>query len=152
MKLQQILLTAIFLLCLQQTVALAEMVSISDDESSMRSGPGAQHEALWSLGAGFPVELIKSKGEWLQVKDFEGSVGWVKKSLTQKTPFMIVKANKGSKKQIDVHQEPNSKSKVVAKASYGVVFKTLEKKGGWVKVGHGQEVNGWVESSSLWGF
>jgi SH3-like domain-containing protein len=147
-----ILFGSLVLLLLQQGVALAEMVAITEDDINMRSGPGTQHEAQWKIGAGFPVEVIKSSGEWLQVKDFEGSIGWVKKNTTQKSPHMIVKANKGSKKQIDVWKEPSTKSKVVARANYGVVFKTLEKKGGWVKVEHGPEVTGWVESSALWGF
>jgi len=133
--------------------ALAEMVSIANEDINMRSGPGTQHEVLWKIGSGFPVEIVKSEGEWVQVKDFEGSTGWVKKNTTQKTPHMIVKVNKGTTKQVDVRSEPNAtKGKVVARANYGVVFKTLEKKGGWVKVEHGQGVTGWVESGQLWGF
>lgn len=128
------------------------MLSINGEDINMRSGPGTQHEALWVIGSGFPVETVSTKGEWLQVKDFEGSTGWVKKSMTRNTPHMIVKANKGTTEQINVRSEPNNKAKVVAKAHYGVVFKTLEKKGGWVKVEHGQEVTGWVEASLLWGF
>lgn len=153
MKSRQLYFFGTFLLSLiLQTAAWAEMASITEDDINMRSGPGTQHEVLWKIGSGFPVEVIKSSGEWVQVKDFEGSIGWVKKNMTQKTPHMIVKANKGTTKQIDVHKEPNVKSKVVARANYGVVFKTLEKKGGWVKVEHGKEVTGWVESNALWGF
>jgi SH3-like domain-containing protein len=143
--------TLFVLLCLPEAVR-AEMVSIADEDINMRSGPGTQHEVLWKLGTGFPVEVLKANGEWLQVKDFEGSTGWIKKNTTQKTPHMIVTANKGTKKQIDVRNEPSPKGKVVARANYGVVFKTLEKKGGWIKVEHGKEVTGWVESKLLWGF
>ena len=142
---------AVFLLC-RAGGAFAEMASIASEDVGMRSGPGTQHEVLWKLGSGFPVEVIKNNGEWLQIKDFEGTTGWIKKNVTQKTPYMIVKANKDSKKQVEVHGEPNEKGKVVATASYGVVFKTLEKKGSWVKVEHGQGVTGWLESNLLWGF
>ncbi len=154
MKFRRIILLGVFfLLFISQAAVGAEMVSIADDDINMRSGPGTQHEILWKIGAGFPVEILKSNGEWLQVKDFEGSTGWVKKNMTKNTPHMIVKANKGTKNQIDVRSEPSPKGgKVVAKANYGVVFKTLEKKGDWVKVGHGQAVTGWVEKNSLWGF
>jgi len=152
MKFRRIILLGTFLLLFQQAAAMAEMVAIAEDDINMRSGPGTQHEVLWKIGSGFPVEIVKTNGDWLQVKDFEGSTGWVKKNMTQKTPHMIVKANKGTKNQIDVRSEPSAKGKVVAKANYGVVFKTLEKKGEWVKVEHGQEVTGWVEKNSLWGF
>jgi SH3-like domain-containing protein len=40
----------------------------------------------------------------------------------------------------------------VAKAHYGVVFKTLKKKSGWVKVQHEKGVTGWVKRSLLWGY
>ncbi len=153
MRLRQIFQIGTFVFfLLHQGAALAEMVSIADEDINMRSGPGTQHEVLWKIGSGFPVEITKKEGDWLQVKDFEESTGWVKKDMTQKTPHMIVKANKGTSKQINVRSEASAKGKVVAKANYGVVFKTLEKKSGWVKVEHSQGVTGWVESSLLWGF
>ncbi|MBV5317300.1 MAG: SH3 domain-containing protein [Desulfobulbaceae bacterium] len=154
MKFRPVILLGIFTtLVFLRGLALAEMVSIASEDINMRSGPSTQKEVLWKVGTGFPVEIVKSEGEWIQVRDFEGSTGWVKKNTTQKTPHMIVKANKGTNKQIDVRSEPNTtKGKVVARANYGVVFKALEKKSGWVKVEHGQGVTGWVESSQLWGF
>lgn len=139
------------LLCARAALA-AEMVAIAGEEINMRSGPGTEHEVLWKIGAGFPLEVLATKGEWLQVRDFEGSTGWVHKKTTQKTPHMIVKANRGSEQQINVRDEPNTRAMVVAKANYGVVFRTLEKKDNWVKVEHGQGVTGWVEGSLLWGF
>ena len=142
---------AFSLLLFAQSVA-AEMVSIAGEDINMHSGPGTTYGLLWTIGSGFPVEIVSSKGEWLQVKDFEGSTGWVHKKATQKTPHMIVKANKGTDQQINVRSEPSTKGRIVAKANYGVVFKTLEKKGGWVKVEHGQGVTGWVDGLLLWGF
>ncbi len=143
--------TVTLFLCIQGT-ALAEMVSIAGEDINMRSGPGTQNEVVWKVGSGFPLEILKRSGEWLQVQDFEGSTGWVHKKVTQKAPHMIVKANKGTDNKINVRSEPTTKSKIVAKANYGVVFKTLDKKNGWVKVEHGQGVTGWVEGSLLWGF
>jgi SH3-like domain-containing protein len=140
------------LLLLARIAAAAEMASIAGEDINMRSGPGAEHEVVWTIGSGFPVEIVSSKGEWLQVKDFEGSTGWVHKKTTQKTPHMIVKANKGTDQQINVRSEPNTQGAIVAKANYGVVFKTLEKKDGWVRVEHGQGVSGWVDGRLLWGF
>jgi SH3-like domain-containing protein len=143
---------ACFLLLIVQTVAAAEMVSVAGDDINMRSGPGTNHEIRWKIDSGFPLEIVSTKGEWLQVKDFEGSTGWVHRKTTQKKPHMIVKANKGSDQQINVRSEPSTQSTIVAKANYGVVFETLEKKDGWVKVAHGQGVRGWVDSRLLWGF
>jgi SH3-like domain-containing protein len=143
---------ALPLLLAVQAAAAAEMVSIAGDDINMRSGPGTEHEILWKIDSGFPVEIVSAKGEWVQVKDFEGSTGWVHKKTTQKMPYMIVKANKGTDQQVNVRSEPNTTANIVATASYGVVFKTLEKKDGWVKVEHGQGVTGWVDGRLLWGF
>jgi len=138
-------------LLLAQTTTAAEMVAIAADDINMRSGPGTGHEILWKLDSGFPLEVIKTQGEWLQVKDFEGSNGWVHKKTTQKVAFVIVKANKGTNGQINVRKEPDLTADIVANAGYGVVFKVLQKQGGWVKVGHGQGVTGWVDGRLLWG-
>ncbi|MCL2789576.1 MAG: SH3 domain-containing protein [Desulfobulbus sp.] len=139
-------------LLLARTAMAAEMVAIGDDDINMRSGPGTGHEILWKLDSGFPLEVVGAKGEWLQVRDFEGSSGWVHKKTTQKTAFVIVKANKGTNGQINVRKEPNLTADIVANAGYGVVFKVLQKQDGWVKVAHGQEgVTGWVDGRLLWG-
>lgn len=140
------------LLHLIDAAAAADMASIADDNINMRSGPGLEHAVVWKLDAGFPVEILGTKGEWLQVRDFEGSSGWVHKKNIGRTPHMIVKANKGVDQQINVRKEPDTNGVIIAKANYGVVFKTLVKKDGWVKVEHGQGVTGWVDGRLLWGF
>jgi len=151
MSMRHLLAGIAFPLLLASWVTAAEMVAIAGDDINMRSGPGTEHAILWKLDSGFPIEVVGVKGEWLQVKDFEGSTGWVHKKTTQKTPHAIVKANKETGQQINVRSEPDTKSAVVAKANYGVVFKVLEKKDGWVKVEHGQDVRGWVDGRLLWG-
>jgi len=152
MKTQRILcILALALLLFARTAVAAEMAAIAGDDINMRSGPGTEHKILWKLDSGFPVEIVGTKGEWIQVKDFEDSTGWVHKKAIQKTPFVIVKANKGTEQQVNVRKEPDSNAAVVAKAGYGVVFKTLEKKDGWVKVEHGHGVTGWVDGRLLWG-
>ncbi len=148
---RQTILLPMFLF-LSQAAALAEMVAVAGEDINMRSGPGTNNEVLWKMGAGFPLEIVKRSGEWIQVRDFEGSVGWVQKKTINSTPHLVVKANKGSDATINIRSEPNAKAKVVAQAKYGVVFRKLEKKGDWVKVAHSQGVTGWVDANLLWGF
>jgi len=141
-----ILLLAFALLTLHTAAALAEMVAVRNEDVNMRSGPSQKSKVLWRLGQGFPLKVLKRSGEWLQVRDFEGSSGWIHKSVTGREGHMIVK-----KRKINLRSAPSTRSKVVAKADYGVVFKTLEKKKGWVKVRQGG-VTGWVNDDLLWGF
>jgi SH3-like domain-containing protein len=43
----------------------------------LRTGPSLKNEVKWILGEGFPLQVIKSQGKWLKIKDFENDVGWV---------------------------------------------------------------------------
>ena len=130
---------------------MARMVAVKNDNVNMRSGPGLNKEVLWKLGIGFPLKVLKTKGKWLKVKDFEGTVGWVHKNVVHRSGHMVVKAQKKNKGKINIRSGPGISNKVVAQAYYGVVFKTLEQRKGWVKVQHGN-VTGWIKRSLLWGF
>jgi SH3-like domain-containing protein len=140
-----ILLLALSLLFLN-TAALAEMVAVNRNNVSMLSKPNKKGKVLWRLDQGFPLKVQKRSGKWLHVRDFEGASGWVHASVAGKQGHMIVK-----KKTINLRSRPHTRSNIVAKANYGVVFRTLEKKKGWVKVRQGG-VTGWVNDDLLWGF
>lgn len=146
--------TLLFLLVfvLQTAAAVAEMVSIAGNNVNMRSGPGKKYKVMWKLGSGFPLKVLKRSGSWLRVQDFEGTIGWVSKRVVNKTPHMIVRVNRKSKKQINVRSGPGTSNRIVAKAYYGVVFKTLQQKDGWVQVRHEKGVTGWVKKTLLWGY
>lgn len=146
-----VLSVACFLLLNLHPATAAEMVAIAGEDINMRSAPGVDQPVLWQLGAGFPLEVIAKKGDWLQVKDFEGSTGWVHRKTTQQGAYVIVRANKGSEQQINVRKEANADAEIVAKANYGVVFRVLGTKGPWVNVEHPQGVSGWVLGNLLWG-
>lgn len=146
------LLCVLSLLVLCQPAAAIELVSIAGDDVNMRSGPGTKYKVMWELGKGFPLIVLKRSGQWIRVRDFEGTIGWVHRDVADKTPHMIVKVHRNSKKRINVRSGPGKKYRIMAKAYYGVVFKTLQQKNGWVKVQHGKGVTGWVKRSLLWGW
>lgn len=128
------------------------MVSIAGNNVNMRSGPGTNYKVMWELGNGFPLIVLKKSGNWYRVRDFEGTIGWIHEDVAGRTPHMIVKVHKNSKKRINVRSGPGTKYRIVAKAYYGVVFKTLQQKDGWVNVQHADGVTGWVNRSLLWGW
>lgn len=130
----------------------AKMNSIHGDKVQLRSGPGTKYSSKWEYGDGFPLKVVTRKGSWVKVKDFENDTGWVFKKYLVSTPHMIVKVNKGKKKKVNIRSGPGTKYKVVGKAYYGVVFKTLARKKGWVKVRHESGLTGWIKRSLLWGY
>jgi len=129
-----------------------EMVSIAKEGVNMRSGPGTKYAIVWELGKGFPLRVIGSKGNWLKVVDFEKDEGWVYKPLVTKRPHLIVKVQKNTAKKINVRSGPGRQYKVIGMAYYGVVFKTMKRGNGWVKVRHEDGLTGWVKRSLLWGW
>ncbi len=129
------------------SIAEAKMVSISGGKVNLRSGPGTKYAIQWEYGKGFPLRILSSKGNWYKVQDFENDSGWVYKKMVNRTPHLIVK-----RKRINIRSNPSSRSKLIGKADYGVVFKTLEQKKGWAKVKHENGLSGWVRRDLLWGF
>ena len=123
------------------------MVSISGSTVNMRDGPSLQSTVLWELRRGFPLQVTERRGNWLEVKDFEGDTGWVARSLTGDEPHHIV-----TSKILNVRSGPGLNNEVVVQAQYGELLKTLEKRGDWVRVERETGESGWVSERLVWGW
>lgn len=132
--------------------ALAKMVSVVGDNVNLRSGPGTDYSVKWKYGSGFPLKVIQEKGTWLKVEDFEGDTGWLHEKLTSPAGHMIVKVHKNQDTKVNIRSGPGTKYKVVGKAYYGVVFKTIKQQSGWAQIKHDSGMEGWIKRSLLWGF
>jgi SH3-like domain-containing protein len=147
-RLPALVVLSLVLLLLAIPMAYArEMVSVARGEVNMRSGPGPRHEVAWVLSRGYPLSVLGRKGSWIKVRDFENDRGWVLRSLTSRTPHHIVSAN-----VVNLRGTPSSRSRIVGKARYGDVLRTLERRGEWVKVRHMRGTTGWVARRLLWGW
>ncbi len=148
----QIFVVIISIFLFSIAVAHAKMVSISGNQVNMRSGPGTKYSVKWELGRGYPLRVLSSKGNWLRVSDFESDIGWVYKKLTSSSPHLIVKKFKNRKNKINIRSGPGTKYRILGQAYYGVVFKTVKRGRGWVKVKHEDGLTGWVKRDLLWGW
>ena len=128
------------------------MVSVVGEKINLREGPSTESAVVWELGKGFPLKIIGRKGKWLKVSDFENDVGWIYEDLVSRKPHLVVKVNRNSAKRVNVRSGPGTNYQIVGKAEYGVVFETLERSGGWVKVRHEGGLIGWIKRSLLWGW
>jgi len=133
-------------------VVFARMVSVTGDDVNLRSGPGTNYSVKWKYGSGLPLRVLKQQGKWIKVQDFESDTGWLHKKLVSNTGHMVVKVNKDKNKKINIRSGPGTSFKIVGKAYYGVVFKTLKQQKGWAQVKHESGVSGWVKRTLLWGF
>jgi SH3-like domain-containing protein len=128
------------------------MVSVAGEKVNLRKGPSTQYPIIWELGKGFPLRVIGFQGNWIKVSDFESDVGWIYKNLVSKKPHLIVQTNKNSRARVNIRSGPGTKYEIVGKAEYGVVFETLKRGDGWVKVRHEKGLTGWVKRNLLWGW
>lgn len=139
-------LSAVLVLTVSQAFA-QQMVSVSDDEVNLRSGPGTRHPAEWVLGLGYPLRVVGRRGDWLEVRDFENDKGWIHRQLTSSTPYHIVKV-----KVANMRSLPTTRSRIIGKLVYGTTLKTLERQSGWVRVQREGGPRGWVARRLLWGW
>ena len=142
------LLTALALLTGTTAAMAREMVAVNRAEINMRSGAGTNHEALWVLSRGYPLQVLSRKGQWLQVRDFENDRGWVFKPLTStRSPHQVVKVQ-----VLNIRSKPSLRSRVLAKAVHGEILKTLSRQGDWVKIQQEDGPTGWVSKRLVWGW
>ena len=71
-------------------------MSVARGQVNLRSGPGTHHQADWLLTKGYPLLVLQRKGAWLQVRDVDGDRGWVYRSLTNRVPHHVVKAERAN--------------------------------------------------------
>ncbi|MDY6990486.1 MAG: SH3 domain-containing protein [Thermodesulfobacteriota bacterium] len=127
--------------------ASAKRLAVNVGQANVRSGPGTDHDIMWSVGKYYPLDVLKESGSWYKVRDFEDDEGWIHGSLLKKIPALTVKAP-----LVNVREGPGTTFRVLLQAEKGVSFKRLEKKGGWFKVQHQDGEVGWVHQSLVWGY
>ncbi|NVL89775.1 MAG: SH3 domain-containing protein [Desulfobacterales bacterium] len=127
--------------------ASAKRLSVAVDKANVRSGPGTNHETLWSVGKYYPVDIIKKSGNWYRVRDFEGDIGWIHRRLLKEIRAVIVKSN-----IVNVRERPGTGFKVLFQAEKGVSFKVLKRKKRWLKVRHADGDAGWIYKPLVWGY
>jgi SH3-like domain-containing protein len=124
----------------------AKKLSVAVQKANIRKGPGTKYPILWSAGKYYPADIIKKAGNWYRIKDFEGDIGWMHKSLLRQIPAVIVKVGLAN-----ARKGPGKKYGVLFQAEKGASFKVLRKKKGWLRVQHADGEIGWIYNKLVWG-
>ncbi|MDY6839457.1 MAG: SH3 domain-containing protein [Thermodesulfobacteriota bacterium] len=127
--------------------ASAKRLAVNVGKANVRSGPGTNHDIMWSVGKYYPLDVLKKSGSWYKVRDFEDDEGWIHRSLVEKIPAVTVKAP-----LVNVREGPGTTFRVLLQAEKGVSFKRLDRKGTWFKVQHQDGEVGWIHQSLVWGY
>jgi len=125
---------------------MAERKAIATNRANIRSGPGTTYEILWQVERYYPIEVIRTVGQWYKFKDFEGDIGWVKNTIVNDKLTVIT--SKGDK--VNVRNGPGVKYEKVFMVEKGVPFKVIQKKGKWLQIEHADGDKGWIFKGLVW--
>jgi SH3-like domain-containing protein len=113
----------------------------------MRSGPGKQYPIIWHYNIlRLPVLVLACFNDWVKIRDYGKTEGWVHKSLLgkKKTAITVLKISM-------MHKSPNADSVLIAKLEQNVICEVVSTKDNWVKISV-SGLKGWVAAYSLWGY
>jgi SH3-like domain-containing protein len=136
---------------------LPRFVSLKSDRVQVRQGPGTDHKVLWVFSrVGLPVEIMQEFENWRQIRDQDGSVGWVANALLSARRTAVVLAwateprEKGTSRNLPLRGEPSTSANTVALLEPGVVCDIRNCDGSWCQISIG-DYRGYVEQTKLWG-
>jgi SH3-like domain-containing protein len=129
--------------------AALEFKSVAAPKAILYDAPSGSAKKILLLSQGYPVEVIVNLGEWLKVRDAQGSISWVEaKQLSGKRTVMVIAAN------AEIRSAADTTSNLLATLEKDVVLEVADAKltNGWLKVKHRDGITGFILISSVWGF
>lgn len=134
----------------ENSLPLPRYVSLRSNSINLHVGPGKNYPIEWRyVLQNLPVEIIAEFDTWRQIRDWQGTEGWVHKSLLsgRRTVWILHKVR-------PLRKSPDEKAKVIAQLQPGVVAKALECQGNWCKIEIKSKqgtYKGWIKRRCLWG-
>lgn len=134
-------------------------VSLKASRVNLRKGPGTEYPTSWVFRrAGLPVEVIREYALWREVRDSEGTTGWVLRSLLsarrtgQILPWVAkTEAEPGkADSRIAILSRKSDRAKAVAIVEPGVITDLHTCDGSWCRVSVAS-YNGYVRQNKIWG-
>lgn len=130
-------------------------VSLKADQVNLRAGPGRDYPTAWVYKrAGLPLEIVKEFDVWREVRDADGTQGWIIQSLlsSRRTALILPwELKKGEKPpQAALHKTGSESAAAVAMVEAGVIADILSCDGDWCRVTV-DRFRGYIEQNKLWG-
>ncbi len=115
-----ILVIFLFLVWVGGAAGAREIVRVKVKEANIRAGPGTKYERVWRAPRNYPYRVLKRRGRWLRVRDFDGYEEWIYGPLTDGKPAVVVKV-----KRANVREGPGTNNPILFSAEKGVPFLVL---------------------------
>lgn len=131
---------------------LPRFASLKANRVNLRIGPGREHAiSMRYLKAGLPVEIINEWSNWRQIRDWEGTEGWVHGSLLSgKRAVIVAPWSLGTGKLLEMFAKPDEQSRLVAQLEAGASAQIKQCADNWCQLEVAKR-EGWIEQDRLWG-
>lgn len=134
------------LLTLGAARAGAETACVSSSKANVREGAGTDFPAVWVAERHTPFEVLGWSGDWAEVVDYEDDRGWAHRSVLAGGDCVIVKG-----KRANVRTGAGLEHEAIWELERGYPLKALRRRGDWLQVTDGAEVDGWIFVRLVWG-
>lgn len=129
------------------TLSLPRFVALRNDKVNMRTGPGNRYPIMWVYQEkGYPVEVIDEYELWRQIREVDGTTGWVHRTqITGVRHALILE-------ETPLTNAPKLDAKTVAIVQKGTVGRILKcpEKSDYCLLAFG-ETKGWLGKDVFFG-
>ncbi len=125
---------------------LPRFASLRAGEVNVRTGPGVRYPVEWVfVYRHMPVEIVAEFDTWRQVRDWQGTKGWVHQSMLSGRRTAIVTTGRRA-----IRVEPERTARIVAEIEERVVGRLLECRPLWCRI-EIAGLRGWIRRAVIWG-
>ena len=125
---------------------LPRFASLRANKVHLRTGPGVRYPVDWIfVQRNMPIEIVAEFENWRKVRDWQGTEGWVHRSMLSGKRTAVIKGGIQP-----LRREPASSAALTARVMEKVVARILECEGEWCRVEIGKK-RGWMRRTHIWG-
>ena len=120
--------------------------SLGVDRAHMRTGPSLDYPIEWVLvRQGLPLEVLRRYGRWAQVKEPDGSMGWLKSDYlsTRRTAIVVERTR-------TIFADPKATALALYRVEAGASGEVISCADAWCKLDFDGK-SGWIPRVHLWG-
>ncbi len=135
---------------------LPRFASLKAEPVNLRSGPGTTYPIAWELRqAGMPLEILQEFGNWRQVRDAEGTTGWVHGQLLSGRRTAVIapwakQVDGGPQTLVTMYASASESARIVARFEPGGLINLSSCDRSWCR-GRFGSFDGYLRQSDLWG-
>jgi SH3-like domain-containing protein len=130
----------------QTGLPVPRFVTLRADEVNVRTGPGVRYPIEWVFTyRNMPVEIIAEFETWRKIRDWQGTIGWIHKSMLSGRRWVILRTGPQMLRRAARFDAPT-----IARVRKKVLGRLEKCQKGWCRVDF-SGFTGWMLRKKLWG-